>query len=235
MDKQKKYLDFVVDDLIERTKKMMTTLGNNIVYYPPWRTHGFIFDNELGPAHFVTFKKYLIRYYGISGEKNVKHILDKYGSTEDEATYCWYRYFLVLRNIKDDMVRENRLKNLNESISEKRLMLVKAIVDDIVNKTEIWEHPDPSMDSMEIRVPDSFIAWKWGDSKSGYAFTTRAQVWDFFDLVKKYDYPANFCTILKQMFPINDEECMEIWTLYVEEMRIRINQQLEKGGWGIRV
>jgi hypothetical protein len=114
-------------------------------------------------------------------------------------------------------------------------MLVKAIVDDIVNKTEIWEHPDPSMDSMEIRVPDSFIAWKWGDSKSGYAFTTRAQVWDFFDLVKKYDYPANFCTILKQMFPINDEECMEIWTLYVEEMRIRINQQLEKGGWGIRV
>lgn len=234
MDKQKKYLDWVVDDLIERTKKMITTLGNNIVYYPPWITHGFIFDNELGSAQFVAFKKYIIKQYGISGEKNVKHILDRFGSTEDEATYCWYRYFLVLRNIKDDMVRENRLKNLNESISEKRLKLVNAIVDDMANKTEIWEHPDPSFDRMEISPPKP-LTWRWGNPQDGYGYSYHIAPWDFFDLVEKYDYPLDLCKELKGLYSTTDEECMEIWSLYVEEMRVRVNQRLEKGGWGIRV
>lgn len=234
MDKQRKYLNWVVDDLIEKTKKDLTTDGDNIIYFPPWLIYGLQFTMHLSNRLFSHFSKYVKKYYGVSETKPVNHILDKFGSTEDEMSYCWHRFFISMRNIKDEMVRENRLKNLNESISEKRLMLVNAIVDDMVNKTEIWEHPDPSFDRMEISPPKP-LTWRWGNPQDGYGYSYHIAPWDFFDLVEKYDYPLDLCKELKGLYSTTDEECMEIWTLYVEEMRVRINQRLEKGGWGIRV
>lgn len=230
MGKQEKYLNFVVDDLISKTKTMLSLNGGDIIVYPPWLNHGYLYNTSMG--FFNKYENYVETHYGLQENTPVKHILDKFGSTEGESTYCWYRYTLKLRELRDDMVSKNRNESLNESISEKRLKLVNAIVSDMIYKTKIVTHPDPDHDAMWLSLP---MKIKFNSDNRTYFFGKIILVWKFFDYVDDLYHPVNLCDELKELFPINDEECMEVWELYTNQLRYLVNEELEKEGYGIRV
>lgn len=113
-DKRNKYINFVIDDLINNTK-IEYERGRRRVYIPFLNQSVFHIPFRSTPPPFPPFSKYC---------------KDRYGLTGNDLDYVWEQY---VTTIKDKISNKD---NINES-DDKKERFINYVINDLVDRTKI--------------------------------------------------------------------------------------------------
>jgi hypothetical protein len=227
MDNKKRYLDKVVDFLVEDTK---VDHENRMIFFPfTYKRSLRQGSNNLTPFHRLLFETYI----PIGGF--MEYIDESFGITSEEGiVYVWETYKVIMRDIvfgKD---------NINESVGNK--MTKNEYLDKVVN----FIIQDTKFDSQY----DNYLEWDqpyWHPPFEEYPFGYGSEVWvdSLFDSsrfkispLSHDDTPphltaftptaitefiGNFYTYCKETYGLTEQETDYAWSRYADFMKKKLN------------
>ena len=206
MDRKKeKYLDNIVEHLVNRTKYDTDHRNLYIIKFPfsdIWEVFGS--DREMSSIYDISPERFGIYRWNFDQE-----MIDVFDLIEHESDYVWEKYFEGARFFGNEYANSDG--SINESIDKQKEYLDK-VVSAIIRETEI------DYNKREIYVP-FFIQ---GDNSIPLSLHNRV-------LYKVMKTP--FIKHCKNIYGLTNKEIEYVWVNYIEDITSKYDENHKKKPW----
>lgn len=204
--RKKKYLDKIVEHLVNRTKYDTDHLNLYTIKFPfsdTWEIFGS--DREMSSIYDISPERFGIYRWNFDQE-----MINVFDLIEHESDYVWEKYFEGARFFGNEYANSDGL--INESIEDKKKEYLDKVVTAIIRETEI------DNDKREIYVP-FFIQ---GDNSIPLSLDNRV-------LYKVMKTP--FIKHCKNIYGLTNKEIEYVWINYIEDITSKYDENYKKKPW----
>jgi len=201
-----KYLDKIVEHLVNRTKYDTDHLNVYIIKFPfsdTWEVFGS--HREMSDIYDISPKRFENYRRNFNQE-----MIEVFDLSEHESDYVWENYFEGARFFGNEYAKSDGL--INESIEDKKKEYLDKVVTAIIRETEI------DNDKREIYVP-FFIQ---GDNSIPLSLDNRV-------LYKVMKTP--FIKHCKNIYGLTNKEIEYVWINYIEDITSKYDENHKKKPW----
>ena len=203
--RKKKYLDKIVEHLVNRTKYDTDHLNLYIIKFPfsdSWEIFGS--DREMSSIYDISPERFGIYRWNFDQE-----MIDVFDLIEHESDYVWEEYFKGARFFGNEYANSDGL--INESKEGKQKEFLDKVVSRLINETEI------DYNKREMYIPFSVD-------------NTLALSIDYILLPHIDKYPP-FIRHCKNIYGLTNEECDYAWRQYKKNIKGKCAENHKKKPW----